>query len=90
MLERLADSVFFGHTHRLASVYAEKLSGPVVGVNTGCLCQLRPLYMLTRTTDWMHGYALEVVKPGHGFLAIPIPIINGVSYLEPLASLLKI
>lgn len=88
-IERLGDSVAFGHTHRLGSYYAEKLGGPVVAANTGCLCQLRPLYMLTKTTDWMHGYVAQIVRPD-GFLMVPVPIINGVSYLQPLASLLKV
>lgn len=89
-IARLGKSVFFGHTHRLGATYAENLGGSVLAVNTGCLCQLRPLYGLTKTTDWTHGYAIEVVQPGHGFLAIPVPIIDGVSYLQPLAKLLKL
>ena len=88
-IERLAESVFFGHSHRLSANYAEKLDGPVVAVNTGCLCQLRPLYGLTKTTDWMHGYAVQVCS-NDGFLAFTVPIINGVSYLDPLAKLLKV
>lgn len=88
-MERLGESVFFGHSHRLKSVYAEKLDGPIVAVNTGCLCQRRPLYGLTKTTDWMHGYVMQVCS-SDGFLAIPIPIIDGVSYLQPLTKLLKV
>lgn len=88
-LERLGETVFFGHTHRLGSAYAEKLDGQIVAVNTGCLCQRRPVYGLTKTTDWTHGYALQVCS-GDGFLAVPVPIIDGTSYLEPLAKMLKL
>lgn len=89
-MDRTGESIFFGHTHRLSTTYAEKLGGPIVAVNTGCLCQLRPLYALTKTTDWLHGYAIQVVQPGHGFLAFTVPIIDGVSYLQPLAKLLNL
>lgn len=88
-MERLGQSVFFGHTHRLNTVYAEKLKGPVVAVNTGCLCALRPLYMLTKTTDWLHGYAIQVCSTD-GFLAFTVPIIRGQSYLQPLAKHLNL
>lgn len=83
-LERLGHSVFFGHNHRLSVTYAENMDGSMVAVNTGCLCQIRPIYGLTKTTDWQHGYAVEFVEPNKGFLAIPVPIINSVSYLSPL------
>lgn len=89
LLERLGESVFHGHTHRLGAVYAERVTGPIGAFNTGCLCQLRPLYMLTKTTDWMHGYVAQVCS-NDGFLAVPVPIIGGRSYLEPLARLLKL
>jgi predicted phosphodiesterase len=88
-MDRTGESIFFGHTHRLSTTYAEKLGGPIVAVNTGCLCKLRPLYALTKTTDWMHGYAVQICDD-RGFLAFTVPIINGVSYLQPLAKLLKV
>lgn len=83
-LERLGHSVFFGHNHRLGVVYAENMDGSIVAVNTGCLCQRRPMYGLTKTTDWQHGYISQFVEPGKGYLVLPVPIINGVSYLSPL------
>lgn len=89
LLQALGKNVFHGHTHRLCAIYGENLASDLVGVNTGCLCQKRPLYGLTKTTGWMHGYAVQFVQPGQGFLAIPVPIVGGVSYLAPLLALLK-
>lgn len=88
-LMSLGHTVLFGHTHRLGAVYSEKLDGHIVAVNTGCLCSIRPLYGMTKTTDWTHGYVIQVCS-SDGFLAIPVPILNGVSYLEPLARMLKL
>ena len=88
-IERLGRSVFFGHSHRLKAVYSENSDGHIVGVNAGCLCQLRPLYALTKTTDWTHGYVVEFVDPKRGFLAMPVPIVDGVSYLGSLAHFLR-
>lgn len=87
-LDRLGKSVHFGNTHRLMAVYQETLDGTVGGFNTGCLCQIRPLYGLTKTTDWTNGYVLQV-HDKTGFLSIPVPILNGVSYLRPLLKLLE-
>ena len=82
-LQRLGYSVLFGHTHRLNEFYAEKLTSQIVAVNCGCLCQRRPVYGLTKTTDWMHGYVI-CVHSNEGFFTIPVPIVNGVSYLRQL------
>lgn len=86
-LERLGRSVFTAHSHRLIATYAENVDGNLVSVQTGCLCYRRPVYMLTKTTDWQQGYVLQFVDPGKGFLALPVPIINGQSYLAPLLKL---
>ena len=82
-LDRLGHSVVFGHSHRLVTAYGEKLTGQLVAINGGCLCQRRPVYGLTKTTDWVHGYVVCVTGPG-GFFAFPVPIVNGVSYLRQL------
>lgn len=83
-LQRLGKSIFFGHTHRLCAVYTETLDGLNVAVNTGCLCSVRPLYGLTKTTDWSNGYAAQFCDPDSGSLALPVPIIGGESYLSSL------
>ncbi len=84
-LDRLKRSVFFGHTHRLGSVYCESVDAHLVSVNTGCLCNIRPLYMMNRVTDWTHGYVIVFVEPDErDFLAVTVPIVDGKSYLSPL------
>lgn len=82
-LDRLGHSVIFGHTHRLITAYGEKLTGQIVAINSGCLCQRRPVYGLTKVTDWMHGYVVSVTGPG-GHFSFTVPIVNGVSYLRQL------
>ncbi len=58
--------------------------------NMTFISQVQDIYLfrdvlgLTKTTDWQQGYAVEFVEPAKGFLAIPIPIINSMSYLSPL------
>lgn len=88
-MQRLGCSVFFGHNHRLGVDYAEKLESTIAAFNTGCLCQVRPLYGMTKTTDWTLGYVLRI-STNDGFLAFPIPIIAGRSYLTCLASMIKL
>lgn len=83
-LERMGESVVFGHTHRLGTLYSENLHGQMAGINSGCLCQRRPVYGLTKVTDWTHGYIVNIVEPGHGFFAFPVPIVKGKSYLSNL------
>jgi predicted phosphodiesterase len=89
-LAALGKSIFFGHTHKLIAHYSESLNGSIVAVNTGCLCVKRPLWQLTKCTNWTHGYVVELVDPDHGFLALPVPIVDGVSYLEPLMKALNL
>jgi UDP-2,3-diacylglucosamine pyrophosphatase LpxH len=89
LLRNLGRNVFHGHTHRLGIIYGENMEDTLLAVNTGTLAQKRPLYGLTKTTGWVHGYAVQVVEPGKGFLAFPVPIIDGVSYLTPLLKVLK-
>ena len=85
LLRRLGTHVIHGNNHRLGVVYLETAKGVIVGMATGCLCQRRRLWNLTRCTDWVHGYGVMVVEPGKGFTCFPVPIIDGVSYLQPMA-----
>jgi len=89
-LGKLGKSVFFGHSHRLTAAYGENLDGHIVSVNTGCLCELRPLYGLTKITDWTQGYVVQVILPSEGFIAIPVPVVQGVSYMQPLMRLMNV
>lgn len=78
------------HTHRMLMASKETARGIVYCWCNGCLCELQPLYYDTDPTDWAHGYGIQVVKPGAGFITLQVPIINGRSYLEPLANQLKL
>lgn len=87
-LRKYGGNVVFGHTHRADSYVIRTVKAGVIGAwNPGCLCQLQRLWNHTALTDWSHGYGLQVVQ-GDEFLHINVPIINGKSYLQPLASTL--
>lgn len=87
-LSKYGGNVVFGHTHRADSATARTVKAGVIGAwNPGCLCQLQRLWNHTALTDWSHGYGLQVVQ-GDDFLHINVPIINGHSYLQPLAATL--
>jgi hypothetical protein len=89
-VEQFGCNVVFGHTHRMAMAMKENSGGVAYAWSFGCLCKLQPLYYDTNPTDWAHGYGFQVVKPDSGFLTIQVPIIDGKSYLEPLASELRL
>jgi hypothetical protein len=89
-VEQFGTNVTFGHTHRMAMASKESSHGISYGWSFGCLCRLQPLYYDTNPTDWAHGYGVQVVKPGIGFITLQVPIIDGKSFLEPLASELKL
>lgn len=85
--ERYGGNIVFGHTHRAAmSIVRNVHQGTYGAWNPGCLCELQPLWMHTDPTNWSHGYALQVVSKSGEFLTVLVPIIDGVSYLKPLAS----
>lgn len=84
-LRKYGANVVFGHTHRADSATARTVKAGVIGAwNPGCLCMLQRLWNHTALTDWSHGYGLQVVS-GEDFLHINVPIIEGRSYLQPLA-----
>jgi UDP-2,3-diacylglucosamine pyrophosphatase LpxH len=88
-LRKYGGNVVFGHTHRADSYTIRTVKAGVIGAwNPGCLCQLQRLWNHTALTDWSHGYGLQVVQ-GDEFLHINVPIIDGKSYLQPLAATLK-
>lgn len=89
MLAKFGGCVVFGHTHRADSFVQKTVRAGTIGAwNPGCLCQLQPLWQHSNPTDWSHGYGLQMVS-GEGFLHINVPIIDGVSYLAPLAGSLR-
>lgn len=89
-VEQFGTNVVFGHTHRMAMASKESHRGISYAWSFGCLCKLAPLYADTNPTDWSHGYGIQVVKPGSGFITLQVPILEGKSYLEPLASELRL
>lgn len=84
-----ASSVIHGHNHRLDAYYIDSVDGIFGGWGTGCLCQRRPLWQLSKVTGWVTGFLVQVVTPGVGYTCFPVPIVDGVSCIKPLLSLLK-
>ncbi len=84
-LRKYGANVVFGHTHRADSAMIRTVkAGVIVGLESWLLVQLQRLWNHTNLTEWSHGYGLQVVQ-GDDFLHINVPIIDGKSYLQPLA-----
>lgn len=83
-------NVAIAHTHRMLMASKETARGIAYSWCFGCGCKLQPTYYDTDPTDWAHGYGIQVVKPDCGFITLPVPILNGKSYLAPLASELRL
>jgi hypothetical protein len=45
------------------------------GFSTGCLCELSPDYM--PYNEWVHGFAVVIMKPGGNFSVQNLTIENG-------------
>jgi UDP-2,3-diacylglucosamine pyrophosphatase LpxH len=89
-VSKFGGNVVYGHTHRADSYFIRNVKDGVIGAwSPGCLCRLQPLWQHTNPTDWSHGYGLQLVNADGSFLHINVPIINGKSYLEPLARAMK-
>lgn len=81
-LARFGANVVFGHVHRVQSVNERTVtSAGFMAACPGTLAKLQPLYMHTAPTSWSHGYGLQFVNPGGGFLHLNIPIHKGKSLL---------
>lgn len=89
-ITRFGCNVAIAHTHRMLMASKETARGVAYGWCFGCLCGLQPLWYDTDPTDWAHGYGVQVVKPGAGFLTLQVPIIAGRSFLGPLATELRL
>lgn len=79
-------NMVFGHTHRTDSYTRRTVDDTYSAWNPGCLCVQQKYYMHSRNSHHTHGYGLQAVQGDGGFLHLNIPIIEGVSYLRPLAS----
>ncbi len=52
-------SVIMGHVHRRALVEVTKTAHQLIGIELGCLCNLRPSYLpVEETANWQHGCAV--------------------------------
>jgi predicted phosphodiesterase len=77
-------SVIMGHVHRRAkyevTTAAQELRGeqPLLGVELGCLANLRPSYLAKeKTANWQHGAAIVSIY-ANGYVDVePISIHNG-------------
>lgn len=82
-------SVVMGHVHRRAlyelSNTAQEIRGdqPLIGVELGCLCSLRPSYLEPeKTANWQHGAAIITVY-SRGLVDVePIRIHRGAAFFR--------
>lgn len=85
-VRKFGGNVVYGHTHRGDYFPVRTVKdGTIAAWSPGCLCRLQPLWQHTNPTDWTHGYGLQLVNPDGTFLHINVPIIDGKSFLAPLA-----
>lgn len=70
-IEQAQSGVLMGHVHRAAMIHATRgrheLAGkpPLVGVELGCGCNLRPDYLpVEDTANWQHAFAIVTVIDG--------------------------
>lgn len=79
-------NISYGHTHRADFYTRRTVDETYSAFNPGCLCQLQQYYNHSRLTHHTHGYGIQSVGDEHSFLQFNVPIINGTSYLQPLAA----
>ena len=56
-LERKGKSVFINHVHRLGSHFKSDEAGEKMGVECGCMCNLKPEYIKGKP-NWQQGFAV--------------------------------
>ena len=84
-IERFADNVVFGHTHRRDSYTINTVSKPTIGAySPGCLCKKQPTWMHTTPSDWTQGFGVQTVLPSGKFQHVNVVITNGESLLTEL------
>ena len=83
-LDRFADNVVHGHTHRSQAIVGRTVRSSCIGAwCPGTLAKLQPLYRHTTPTDWSHGYGLQFVsRTGGSFLHFNVPLYSGKSLLS--------
>lgn len=88
-LERIADNVVHGHTHRAQSTIIRTAASEALGGwCPGTLAKLQPLYRHTTPTTWTGGYAIQAIQSNGKFTHINVPLFgDNTSGLKPLLSL---
>lgn len=79
-------NVVFGHTHRIQQHQSWTVGGgDIAAWNVGFLAKIQPYWRHSAPTGWSHGYGVQFVKESGEFLHLTVPIIDGTSFLLPLA-----
>lgn len=73
--EFYARSTVTGHTHRLGQGYVRHVKGAVMGMEVGCLCNLRPSSDYIRNANWQNGMG-DIEVDGDTFHAATIPFLG--------------
>lgn len=54
LIQKYGRNIIQGHVHRLAQIYQRVYDKTLVGVESGCLCNLNPSWMMY--PDWQNGF----------------------------------
>ena len=77
-LDRVGVSGVSAHTHRAGHVYRTNEAGDFMWLESGCLCDLHPVYLEGQTADWQHALAYGFLeRGGNRFATHLMKIVNG-------------
>ena len=83
--QRFGGCLYYGHEHRARVLVVRTVAACEIGAwCPGTLAVQQPYYFHTNLTDHSHGFGVQLVAKSGGFLAVKVPIIQGVSHLRPL------
>lgn len=85
-LDAYVCNIVYGHTHRADSYVRRTAYDTYAAYCPGALCEQQSYYAHTANTNHTLGYGVQAVQGDGSFLHLNIPIIEGVSYLRPLAN----
>jgi len=75
LVDKYGCCIVQGHSHRLGKHYKTIDGDTVVGVGSGCLCDLSPEYV--SDPNWQQGFVvIDKIKKGKWFQVQDVPIIN--------------
>ena len=92
-LRQHSGNVVFGHVHRMQNYNGSDPKKEFGAWCPGCLCELEPIWMHGKPSDWIHGYAIQLVtgtSKSDNFLHVNVPIIDGQSLLGPFVKALDV